>query len=261
LGKGIQQGPAVADYSEWQARDYFNTYYSEVVLPDEQVVLAYQVETLERIEHKFGRALEYGCGPTLHRAIAAARYTFRIDMADWLPDNLSQVRAWVNATSANPDWNRFTHYILRCEGESPDARRIERREEQTRRVIRNYHLSDARWTHPLGPDAHRFYDLLISGFCLDAISSDKAIWRRCMSNVLSMLHEGGLLILHALYRCKAYKVSERMFPGADVSEDDLFDSLIANGFGRSGIDVQVVACPENAPYGYAGILMASARKG
>jgi hypothetical protein len=32
----------VADYSEWRARDYFQTYYSEVVLPDEQAVLAYQ---------------------------------------------------------------------------------------------------------------------------------------------------------------------------------------------------------------------------
>ena len=35
--------PLVADYSEWRARDYFKTYYSEVVLPDEQVVLAYHI--------------------------------------------------------------------------------------------------------------------------------------------------------------------------------------------------------------------------
>ena len=71
--------------------------------------------------------LEYGCGPTLHRAIAATRYAFRIDMADWLPDNLLQVREWLTATAANTDWNRFTHYILGREGEIPDARRIERR--------------------------------------------------------------------------------------------------------------------------------------
>src|SRR5262249_24254780 len=186
----------VADYSQWQARDYFKTYYSEVVLPDEQVVLAYQIETLRRIEHKFGRGLEYGCGPTLHRAIAAARYAFRLDMADWLPDNLVQVRQWVASTSTNADWHRFTHYILRCERQVPDERRIERREEQPRKVIRNLQMSDARWTHPLGPDRQGFYDLLISGFCLDAVSSDKEVWRRCMRNVLSMLHEGGLLILH-----------------------------------------------------------------
>jgi hypothetical protein len=257
--ENAQRAQQLADYSQWQAQDYFKTYYSEVVLPDEQVVLAYQVETLKRSEHKFGRGLEYGCGPTLHRAIAAARYAFRIDMADWLPDNLTQVQTWVNSTSAN-DWNRFTHYILGCEGDTPDARRIERREEQTRKVIRNLHVSDARWRHPLGPDRQGFYDLLVSGFCLDAVSSDKRVWHRCMCNVLSTLHEGGLLILHALYRCKAYKVGERMFPGADLSEDDLVESLACNGFARSSIDVHVIACPDNVPYGYGGILVASARK-
>lgn len=260
LSDSTRASPTVADYSHWQAQDYFKTYYSEVVLPDEQVVLSYQIETLKRIEHKFGRVLEYGCGPTLHRAIAAARYAFRIDMADWLPDNLAQVRQWVNANPANADWNRFTQYILSCEGETPDIRRIERREEQTRKVIRNLHVSDARWSHPLGPDRHSFYDCLISGFCLDAVSSDKRVWRRCMSNVLSLLHAGGLLILHSLYRCKAYRVGEQLFPGADVSEDDLVEALVANGFTRSSIDVHVVPCPQNTQYGYAGILMAAARK-
>ena len=257
----IHLSPAVADYSEWQASDYFKTYYSEVVLPDEQVVLAYQIETLSRAEHKFGRALEYGCGPTLHRAIAASRYVFRIDMADWLPDNLVQVREWVNSTSANVDWNRFTHYILGCEGEIPDSRCIARREEQTRKVIRNLHVSDARWRHPLGPDREGFYDLLISGFCLDAVSSDQSVWRSCMSNVLSTLQEGGLLILHSLYRCKAYKVGNRMFPGADIAEDDLVEALLANGFARTSMDVRVIPCPDNVQYGYAGILVASGWKG
>jgi len=268
MGSLLSEGapsPAVADYMQWRAQDYFNTYYSEVVLPDEQVVLAYQVDTLKRIEHKFGRGLEYGCGPTLHRAIAAARYAFRIDMADWMPDNLMQVKAWVESTAANRDWNRFTDYILRCEGlgcdgEPSDTRRIERREEQTRKVIRNLYMSDARWRHPLGPERQGFYDLIVSGFCLDAVSSDKQVWYRCMRNVLSTLHEGGLLILHSLYRCKAYKVGNRMFPGADVSEDDLVNSLLENGFPRESMDLHVIPCPDNAQYGYAGILIASARK-
>jgi len=254
-------GPAIADYSQWQAKDYYATYYSEVVLPDEQVVLAYQLEALKRIEHKFGRGLEYGCGPTLHRAIAASRYTFRLDMADWLTDNLTQVRQWLDSDAGNKDWNRFTHYILACEGrEQIDARRIERREEHTRKVIRNLYVSDARWRHPLGVDRQSFYDLLVSGFCLDAVSSDRRVWQRCMRNVLSMLHAGGLLILHSLHRCKAYKVGNRMFPGANVSEDDLVGSLLDNGFSRDSIDVQVIPCPDNAVYGYAGILVASARK-
>ena len=53
----------VADYSEWRARDYFETYYSDVVLPDEQAVLAYQIDVLRAARARFGRGLEYGCGP------------------------------------------------------------------------------------------------------------------------------------------------------------------------------------------------------
>jgi hypothetical protein len=251
---------AVADYSQWQARDYFQTYYSEVVLPDEQVVLRYQVEQLATQANRRGRALEYGCGPTLHRAIAAARYVFRLDMADWLPDNLTLVRQWLRADASNPDWNRFTDYVLRCEGAPPNTRRIAARELMTRRAVRGLYTSDARWRHPLGPERAGYYDLIVSGFCLDAVSSSKRVWRNCMRNVLSMMAPGGQLVLHALHRCRAYKVGERMFPGANIGIDDVAEALADAGFARRSADIQVVPCPDNAVYGYTGILMASAWK-
>lgn len=261
VGQPNSRNGVDADYSQWQAREYFDTYYREVVLPDEERVLAYELEALRQAEPALGRGLEYGCGPTLHRAIAAARYVFRIDMADWLAVNLAQVRAWLSAGPRSPDWKRFTRYILSCEGEAlVDAAHIERREEHTRKVVRNLYLSDARWRHPLGPDREGFYDLIVSGFCLDAVSCEKRTWRRCMRNVLSTLRPGGLLILHALHRCKAYRVAERMFPAADLSADDLFESMLDNGLVRSTIDVQTVPCEANAIYGYSGILMASGRK-
>jgi hypothetical protein len=182
-------------------------------------------------------------------------------MADWLADNLAQVRRWLDAGTDNSDWNHFTRYILGCEGGgSPDARRIERREELARNAVRNLCVSDARWRHPLGPERQSFYDLIVSGFCIDAISSDKRVWRRCMGNLLSTLHEGGLVILHALHRCRAYRVGDKHFPGADLSKDDVVASLLESGCERDSIDVQVMPCPEHEPYGYSGVLMASARK-
>ncbi|MGH8228388.1 MAG: guanitoxin biosynthesis pre-guanitoxin forming N-methyltransferase GntF [Steroidobacteraceae bacterium] len=254
-------GNSFADYSEWQAHEYFDTYYSKVVLPDEQRVLAYEIHALGSQARKFGRALEYGCGPTLHRAIAAAHYAFRIDMADRVPGNLAQIRAWLQAGPHSTEWNRFTSYILGEErAVSIDARWIERRETLARKVIRNLYWSDARWRHPLGPDRAGFYDLMVTGFCIDAISSEKRIWSRCMANVLSMLDQGGLLILHALYRSRSYVVGARHYPNADLSKDDVLESLVANGFARSSLDIQVAACPENIGYGYSDILMASGRK-
>jgi hypothetical protein len=255
------RNPLVADYSEWKARDYFETYYSEVVLPDEQAVLAYQIEVLRAARARFGRGLEYGCGPTLHRAIAASKYAFRIDMADWLADNLLEARDWLCADDTAPEWQRFTKYVLACEGHArPAAERIVQREALTRKVVRGLYVSDARLSQPLGPARDNFYDLVITGFCIDAISSDPSVWRSCMRNVTSMLEPGGTFIIHALHRCSAYKCGDRLFPGSNLNIDDMQAAMLENGFVRSSIDVQVIPCPENRVYGYSGILTASGRK-
>jgi hypothetical protein len=81
-----------------------------------------------------------------------------------------------------------------------------------------------------------------------------------MRNVTSMLQPGGTFIIHALHRCTAYKCGERMFPGSNLSIDDMQSAMLENGFTGSSIDVQVIPCPDNARYGYAGILTASGRK-
>jgi hypothetical protein len=253
--------PRVADYSEWRARDYYDTYYSQVILPDEQAVLACQINAMRASGRRFARALEYGCGPTLHRAIAASGYAGRIDMSDWLADNLVAVRDWVTADASNDDWRRFTQYVLALEGK-PGAGAAEclAREERARRAVRGLFVSDARWRDPLGIAHREHYDLLVSGFCLDAISDDKLVWRNCMHNVLSTLAADGLVILHFLHRCTAYKCGERLFPGADLSVDDVATALEEEGFARDSIDVQLIPCPANAEFGYTGILTASGRK-
>lgn len=251
---------ATADYAEWRAEDYFRTYYSEVVLPDEQIVLRYQLEVLRAAGRCFEQALEYGCGPTLHRAIAAAPHVRRLQMADWMPDNLEYVSRWVREGDANTDWNRFTDFILRHEGEEPSMQAIREREARTRAAISTLTVSDARWTHPLGREATGRFDLLVSGFCLDAVSRRKDVWRRCMRNVLSTMAPGGLLILHALHRCQGYKVGDRLFPGANLSVDDMRQALLASDFDDATLDVQVVPTPDNAIYGYSGILVVSGRR-
>jgi hypothetical protein len=81
-----------------------------------------------------------------------------------------------------------------------------------------------------------------------------------MRNVTSMLQPGGTFIIHALHQCKAYKCGDRMFPGSNLSIDDMREAMLENGFTPSSIDAQVIPCRDNAMYGYSGILTASGRK-
>ena len=68
------------------------------------------------------------------------------------------------------------------------------------------------------------------------------------------------MIIHALHQCNAYKCGERMFPGSNLTIDDMQAAMLENGFTHSSIDAQVISCRENAVYGYSGILTASGRK-
>jgi hypothetical protein len=51
-----------------------------------------------------------------------------------------------------------------------------------------------------------------------------------------------------------------MFPGSNLTIDDMQAAMLENGFAPASIDVQVIPCRENSQYGYSGILTASGRK-
>ena len=51
-----------------------------------------------------------------------------------------------------------------------------------------------------------------------------------------------------------------MFPGSNLTIDDMQDAMTENGFAPASIDAQVIPCRENSAYGYSGILTASGRK-
>jgi SAM-dependent methyltransferase len=253
--------PALSSYDCWQAERYYSFYYQESIVQDELITLKYHIDFLRRYPASFEHALDYGCGPTLHNAIAVAPYAERLDMADWRADNLASIRDWVALAEDRSCWNHFTKYVLACEGDAdPNPSAIAQRERTTRATIKALIRSDARMHEPLGADRAEHYDLLVSGYCLDCISGDRRVWREAMANVLSALRPGGALLLNALWRCSSYQVHDRWFPSANLEVDDLYSCLKANGFESLSLDIQTYAYPDQTACGYPGILVASGRK-
>jgi SAM-dependent methyltransferase len=244
-------------WNSWQPAEYYDDYYSDIVHPDERVALRFQIEFLQRARRRFPRALEYGCGPTLMRAIAAAKYVEALDMADLLPGNLRHIRKWATGKNNATDWTHFTEYFLRCEGvRRPSRRQVRDRERRTRKVLTQCLRSDARKRHPLGPARVATYDLLISGFCLDCFTRSQTVWQRCMRHVFGLLKPGGSFVLAAFRRCTGYSVGARWFPAANLSRRDWEVALLQCGACPASLIIAEHASPAHAAYEYEGILLA-----
>jgi hypothetical protein len=248
-------------WDTWQAADYYRDYYGPEVQPDELEAMRFQVEFLRSTGRTFATAVEYGCGPTLGRAIAASDYVRSLHMADRLESNLARVRQWASGDRDADDWSASTRYVLQCEGVTrPGPGDVQAKERLTRKVMTDFLLTDARQRYPLGQEREGCYDLLLTGFCVDCLSRSQAVWRKCQANVFTLLKGGGSFLVAALRRCKGYRVGERWFPASDIDRADLEAALLRCGADPAFLHVEERNLPSHASQGYHGILLASGRK-
>lgn len=250
--------PTISPWAAWRPDEYVREYLGRRVEADEQAAIPFQVNFLRSARRHYARAVEYGCGPTLMRAIACAPYVSALDIADRLDVNLRYVQRWVSGEHRADEWHAFTEYVLRCEGVSAPRRAdIRAREQCTRQVVSGLLRTDARARYALGPGRLAYYDLLVSSFCLDCISGSRTIWRRCMRNVFGTVKPGGAFILMSLDACRAYRVGDRWFPAANIRVDDLEMALLACNVDPRSLTIVRHDVPDHADQGYEAILLAS----
>jgi len=103
-----------APWNDWRAADYLDKYYAEI-MPDEQHALSFLCEWVERLG-QVTVALDYGCGPTIHHAVALVPKAREIYLADYLQGNLDEARTWLDGAEDAHDWSAFTRHILQLEG-------------------------------------------------------------------------------------------------------------------------------------------------
>ena len=248
---------AEAPFLHWDAARYLRDYYGRLER-DEELTLRFLVRQFADAGPRCN-VLEFGSGPTIHHLLPLAPHVGALDVADYLPTNLEQVRRWLRRAPGAHDWRDFTRHVLSCEGRHPaGAVDLAAREELTRRRVRRLLHCDAQRQHPLGAALHQRYDALVSCFCADSATDDKATWRRYMSNILGLVRPGGLFVGAALRRCRRYRVGHAQFPCADVDERDLHAALRDAGCSQHSIRIEVEDVPQHRALGYDGIVLAAA---
>jgi hypothetical protein len=237
--------------TDWVPRDYLADYY-RVVEPDERETIAYFADAMK--DAAVGEAvLFFGTGPTLHHVFPAAPKASEIHLADYLPANLEEIERWPTRDPAAHDWRAFVRYTLQCEGLStPSDEEITRREELTRSKITRLLQVDAR--RPVLLDQR--YATVVSAYCADSATDDRAIWETLMANITALVGPDGLFLTAALRRCRSYVVGDKRFPSANVDEHDM-RRVLSPGFSPR---VQVRDLQGHEAQGYSSVVLARARR-
>lgn len=219
------------------AKNYLATYYSRGLTLDEERI----ADALIRLypEASGDRLLEIGCGPTLHHLLPAAEHFHEIHVADYLTENLDEIRLWQTDSLLAHDWRRHTQFILEHEGKETTPEVVKSREDLLRRKLTCFLNCDLlRDAPPLG-----LYPAVGSFFCSEEVGISKNAWQTVVSRIAAHVAPGGYLFMSALRGSDFYSVvsqdgTRRNLPCANINENDFLELLPRLGFPLSKIWIE-----------------------
>lgn len=84
--------PFENEYSDFCPTTYLLHYYSEQVIPDDELIIFRELtQWLRQVGRHFEDAVEIGCGPTLHHAFPLAPWVSRLVLSDYVEANRAEI--------------------------------------------------------------------------------------------------------------------------------------------------------------------------
>ncbi|MEJ7593821.1 MAG: guanitoxin biosynthesis pre-guanitoxin forming N-methyltransferase GntF [Planctomycetaceae bacterium] len=251
--------PAESDeYADFfDPHEYLRQYYSLPQLAQDDARLFQSLTAwLKQQDRMFATALDLGCGPTIHNTFAIAPYVQHLDLADYLPANLAEIRHWLDDAPDAHNWDPLFRGVLQCQG--VDANQLPARKALFRARIGKLRHCDLHWGEPLGEPMQ--YDLVTSFFCVECVADSTEQWQSFMSRLLGLVRPGGAIFLAAVRNAERYRVLGRWFRTVPINEYDLKQIMIEHGFSPPLIHAQAVPAPDWADDGFDHICLVSATR-
>ncbi len=241
--------------SHFAPHEYLRQYYSLPQLAvDDAELFKYFSAWLKRSGRRFHRVLDVGCGPTIHNTFAIAPYADRIDLADYLDENLHEIQRWLDAAPDAHPWDALFCGVLACQGLGPES--LDERKELYRSCVMALRRCDLREPFPMGEPVS--YDLVTSFFCAECVATSKGDWVAMMERILAMVDDGGSVFVAAVHDSEGYRVLGRWFRAVPVNESDFEELLRERGF--HNIQCTVVDAPDWTDDGFEQIVLVSASR-
>lgn len=243
---------------DWVPKEYLANYYTTVDA-DERHTIAFFVDAIKGSQPD-KPILFFGVGPTMHHVFPVACKVSEIHLGDYLPANLREIERWIERDADAHDWRPFTRYTLECEGlAAPTENEIVQREEVTRAKITKLMEIDIQSADPLGEPNGLRYETVISAYCADSVTGDRAMWETYMRRIVELVCPGGTLITAALRGTQSYLIGGKTFPSPNIDEED-FRKVLAPYFEHENLMITVCEVPECASQGYSSIVLARAHR-
>ncbi|NXX99528.1 PNMT methyltransferase, partial [Centropus bengalensis] len=175
-----------------------------------------------------GRTLiDVGSGPTIYQLLSACDHFEEIVATDYLAVNREELERWARGEPGTFDWSPFIQHVCRIEGRGEPWQEKERR---LRGRLRRILPIDVHQADPLGAPLCPPADALLSAFCLEAVSPDRATFTRALAHVGSLLRPGGHALLLGALGETFYLAGPARLPVVPLDEADVRTALADAGF-------------------------------
>jgi hypothetical protein len=246
----------IRDWSAFSPQAYLHEYYADIGA--ENLALLQFLQRAFRDVPQDSLLLDFGGGPTIYTLITASRRVSEIHFCDYLESNLEAVQQWLHGRFGAFDWTHFVKTTLVLEGQDYSRESVRARENQIRQSVTQVMRCDANRPDPLN-GINWQYDVLVSNFCAESATNDRAQWRRFVRNITSLLKPGGKLVMSTLKGADSYAVGDEIFPAVFILEDDLIEVLCHAGFVEDSIQIESVPADRPSRH-YQGLMLTTATK-
>ncbi|AKT37062.1 uncharacterized protein CMC5_011880 [Chondromyces crocatus] len=201
-----------------------------------------------------------GGGGTLWDLPPAAPYVSGICYTDPHENSRTLIQQYLN----NKDDRRWDSYIARTlqfEGETElSSQAIRERDTVMRKRITSLTSCDIRRRPPVdvGPGGVR---IVSAHFVIEALTNNRAAWRRLMRNTASIVGDRGYIIIASVGRAKEWRSTvsdEKKQPATYVTEEDI--ESVLNHLGFDVFFMRWIPSEEANADEYAGIISCAARR-
>ncbi|KAM7030059.1 phenylethanolamine N-methyltransferase [Acridotheres tristis] len=220
-------------YEHFDPRAYLRNNYlppradfssEEFVVPWKLRCLA---ETFASGEIRGRTLIDVGSGPTIYQLLSACDHFEEIVATDYLAVNREELGRWARGEPGAFDWSPFIQHVCKIEGRGEPWQDKERR---LRQRLRRILPIDVHRPEPLGAPLRPPADALLSAFCLEAVSPDRAAFVRALAHVGNLLRPGGHALLLGALGESFYLAGPARLPVVPLQESDVREALAAAGF-------------------------------